>query len=117
MVALGACTTSPPARTGGGPGAATTAEPPPSPTPLPATEGTIGGLVRSEPFEVPEGRALRFDPDRDTTLEVTGNVVVRGLMEMRPRPGVEHVLRFVGVDESAFVGGGLTRSTRTWGCG
>ena len=26
---------------------------------------------------------------------------------MRPQPGVEHVLRFVDVDESAFVGGGL----------
>jgi hypothetical protein len=50
---------------------------------------------------------LRFDPTRDTTLEMTGNLVVRGRLEMRPEPGVKHVLRFVDVDESAFVGGGL----------
>jgi hypothetical protein len=69
--------------------------------------GTISGLIRSGPLEVRAGRTLRFDPTGDTTLEVTGNLVVRGRLEMRPAPGVEHVLRFVDVDESAFVGGGL----------
>jgi hypothetical protein len=69
--------------------------------------GTIDGLVRSGPLEVRSGRTLRFDPKRDTALEVTGNLVVRGRLEMKPEPGVEHVLRFVDVDESAFVGGGL----------
>jgi len=69
--------------------------------------GTIDGLIRSGPLEVRAGRTLRFDPTRDTTLEVTGNLIVRGRLEMKPQPGVEHVLRFVDVDESAFVGGGL----------
>jgi hypothetical protein len=70
-------------------------------------DGTIDGLIRSDPLEVREGRTLRFDPTRDTTLEVSGNLVVRGRLEMRPAPGVQHVLRFVDVEESAFVGGGL----------
>jgi hypothetical protein len=69
--------------------------------------GMIDGLVRSGPLEVRPGRTLRFDPTRDTTLEVTGNLILRGRLEMRPEAGVEHVLRFVDVDESAFVGGGL----------
>jgi hypothetical protein len=34
-------------------------------------------------------------------------MLVLGRLEMRPQPGVEHILRFVDVDESAFVGGGL----------
>jgi hypothetical protein len=85
----------------------------PSPNPTPAERtvaegrGTIHGQARSGPLDVPPGATLRFDPDRDTTLEIGGNLVVRGRLEMRPRPGVEHVLRFVGVDESAFVGGGM----------
>lgn len=58
-------------------------------------------------MEVPPGETLRFEPSADTTLELAGNLVVRGRLEMRPQPGVEHVLRFVDVDESAFVGGGL----------
>lgn len=70
-------------------------------------DNTIAGLVRSSSLEVEPGRTLRFDPTADTTLEVTGNLVVHGRLQMRPRPGVEHVLRFVDVDESAFVGGGL----------
>ncbi|HEY7661192.1 MAG TPA: hypothetical protein VIC58_11405 [Actinomycetota bacterium] len=69
--------------------------------------GTIAGRVAGEALEVPRGRTLRFDPNADTTLELTGNLIVRGRLEMRPRRGVEHVLRFVDVDESAFVGGGL----------
>lgn len=72
-----------------------------------AASGTIRGFSRADGIDVPSGETLRFDPSADTTLEVSGNVVVRGRLEMRPEPGVEHVLRFVDVDESAFVGGGL----------
>jgi hypothetical protein len=74
-----------------------------------ATEasGAIRGLRRAGALEVAPGDTLTFDPAADTTLELTGNLVVRGRLVMRPEPGVEHVLRFVDVDESAFVGGGL----------
>ena len=50
---------------------------------------------------------MRFDPSHDTTLEVSGNLIVRGRLVMKPNRGVRHVLRFVDVDEDAFVGGGL----------
>jgi hypothetical protein len=81
-----------------------------SPEPIQAVadaRGTIRGTTRSGPLRVAAGQTLRFDPGADTTLEVDGNLVVQGRLEMRPRPDVEHVLRFVDVDESRFVGGGL----------
>lgn len=61
-----------------------------------------------EGFVVPAGEVWAFDPDVDTEVIVSGNVIVEGTLEMKPASGaVEHVLRFDGVDESAFVGGGL----------
>jgi hypothetical protein len=78
-----------------------------SATRLRSPHGTIDGLFQADAFEVGRGETLRFDPTVDTTLEVRGNVVVLGRLEMRPEPGVEHVLRFIDVDETAFVGGGL----------
>lgn len=69
--------------------------------------GTIRGVTRAGALEIAPGETLRFDPSSNTTLELDGNLTVLGRLEMRPRPGVEHVLRFVDVDESAFVGGGL----------
>jgi hypothetical protein len=51
--------------------------------------------------------SLTFDPFVDVHLRSAGNVVVHGLLTMRPlAPSVEHRLTFIGVDESAFVGGG-----------
>lgn len=59
-------------------------------------------------FVIPAGEVWAFDPDVDTTVSVSGNVIVEGTLEMRPASGdIEHVLRFVDIDESAFVGGGL----------
>jgi len=59
-------------------------------------------------FEVPAGQTWVFDPDTATTVTVSGNVIVAGVLEMRPASGeIEHVLRFEGIDESAFVGGGM----------
>jgi hypothetical protein len=40
-------------------------------------------------------------------MELTGNLVVEGTLEMKPKPGVHHTLRFVDVDERRFVGGGM----------
>lgn len=52
--------------------------------------------------------ALHFDPDATRTLTSDGNVVVRGILQMRPRATqLQHVLRFPSVDERAFVGGGM----------
>jgi hypothetical protein len=67
-----------------------------------------GRVAVDEVLRVGPGEALRFDPDRSTTVTTSKNVVVEGLLEMRPsRPGVVHTFRFVDVDEGAFRGGGL----------
>lgn len=67
----------------------------------------IRGTVRLSRHTVGEGRTLRFDPSVDTTLVMSGNLVVLGTLEMRPRKGVTHTLRFVDIDETEFVGGGM----------
>jgi len=67
---------------------------------LPTTQ--VAGLT------VEPGATLVFDPDRSATLESTANVIVQGHLEMRPSsPEVQQTLRFVGVDEAAFKGGGM----------
>lgn len=73
-----------------------------------AAEVTVfsGDVSLPNGHTVASGDTVRFDPNRDTTVEVTGNFVVEGTLEMRPVDGVTHILRFVGVDESTFVGGG-----------
>ena len=54
------------------------------------------------------GGHVVVDPSRSVTIRTTGNVEVCGLLEMRPAsPQVEHLLRFDGIDESRFVGGGM----------
>lgn len=59
-------------------------------------------------FVVPAGDTWVFDPNVDTKVTVSGNVIVEGTLEMAPASGdVEHLLVFEGVDDSAFVGGGM----------
>lgn len=51
---------------------------------------------------------LRFAPDRSVSLGSSANIVATGLLEMIPADGeTTHVLEFLGVDESQFVGGGV----------
>jgi hypothetical protein len=65
-----------------------------------------GSVSFSGSLTVQIGQILRFDPNAHTTVEITGNLVVLGTLEMKPAPGIQHTLKFVGVNESAFVGGG-----------
>jgi hypothetical protein len=52
--------------------------------------------------------SLAFDPAVSVTIGSTANIVVAGNLQMRPgSPSVEHVVEFLGVDEAAFLGGGL----------
>ena len=73
-----------------------------------AATDTIDGTVGPRgTMTVAEGDTLRFDPNRDTTLIMTGNLIVRGTLIMEPANGnVEHVIEFRG-NENNFVGGGL----------
>lgn len=82
----------------------------------PSGSGTIertrvmvsGDQSYPEGFTIPADESWVFDPEVDTTVTVSANVVVLGELVMQPASeDVEHALIFEGVDESAFVGGGM----------
>ena len=65
-----------------------------------------GDVTMPEGFTVPAGETWMFDPAASTTVAVGANVVIEGILQMRPaHAGIVHTLRFDGVDETAFVGG------------
>jgi hypothetical protein len=69
---------------------------------------TLSGNVSRASLTVAAGETLEFDPNQDTTLTLTGNLIVQGTLRMRPaNPGIEHIIRFANVNEAAFVGGGM----------
>jgi hypothetical protein len=78
----------------------------------------VDGIVEARTVTVPSGSTLEFDPLSSGRLEAHGNVVIEGTLKMRPSSHqISHVLQFVGVDESAFVGGGhrvLDTDTGLW---
>jgi hypothetical protein len=64
----------------------------------------VVGTLRIAP-----GGSLTFDPAASHVLESRGNFVVQGMLVMEPaQPSVSHRLLFSGVDESKFVGGGMS---------
>lgn len=70
-------------------------------TVLPCGTTSVAGLT------VAAGDVLEFPASCSATLESSGSVVVYGTLRMRPASAdVTHTLRFVGVDEAAYVGGG-----------
>lgn len=58
-------------------------------------------------IQIMEGGELYMDPSSSVTIESTGNIVVHGLFSLRPSSSVVHKVRFLGVNEAAFVGGGM----------
>ena len=63
----------------------------------------VGGIIIQ-----PTG-VLEYDTGRSTTVDTSGNVVNAGRLVMRPSAdAIIHRLRFVGVQESAYVGGGMS---------
>ncbi|MGW4382685.1 hypothetical protein [Kitasatospora sp. NPDC004531] len=52
--------------------------------------------------------SLVFAKDRSLTLESAGNVEVRGVLALAPETAHTHTLRFPGIDERRFQGGGMT---------
>ena len=57
-------------------------------------------------YTVAAGQTVELDPNANTTVTLSGNLVVQGILRSHPAPGVTHVLRFTGITESSFVGGG-----------
>lgn len=51
---------------------------------------------------------MEFDPRTSVTITTTKNVVVTGKLISRPNPNVTHLINFVKIDESKFIGGGDT---------
>jgi hypothetical protein len=63
---------------------------------------TVAGVV------IAPGAQLVFDPTKSVTLTTKGNVENQGTLTLRPSSGaVRHTITFAGVNESAFVGGGM----------
>lgn len=70
----------------------------------------IDGDVQARTITVPVGSMLEYHPDVSAAVTVSGNVVIEGLLRMQPSAHeVEHVLRFVGIDETKMVGGHTDR--------
>jgi len=68
---------------------------------------TVDTAARARQVRVAEGGTLAFAEDKSASLELRGNLVVEGALEMvAPDPAVQQTIRFVGVDEGAFRGGG-----------
>ncbi|MDX1449510.1 MAG: hypothetical protein R3246_10670, partial [Acidimicrobiia bacterium] len=66
------------------------------------TDAAVAGV------EVRPGGHLTFAPEHSVLLESSGNVIVHGNLTIVPDgPEIEHVLRFIDIDESAVVGGGM----------
>jgi hypothetical protein len=64
--------------------------------------------VRVAGVVIKAGSALIFAPEKNRTLETTGNVAVHGKLVMRPaNQNIVHRLRFIGVSERRFAGGGM----------
>ncbi len=74
-----------------------------------ANAATISGSQTRSAFTVAAGDTLVFDPNQNTTLTMTGNLIVRGTLIMKPANGnIRHTIRFTGINENNFVGGGMT---------
>ncbi|HSE56940.1 MAG TPA: G8 domain-containing protein, partial [Candidatus Paceibacterota bacterium] len=50
---------------------------------------------------------LQFDPTKNTTLQSTKNIVIKGTLEMHPNTSaVQQTIQFIGINEDTFIGGG-----------
>lgn len=68
----------------------------------------LDGDVAVAGVTVERGGVLIFDPERETTLRTSGNIVIEGLLEMQPATHrVSHRIVFEGVDEEGFQGKGM----------
>ncbi|WP_315817002.1 G8 domain-containing protein [Paraflavitalea speifideaquila] len=69
---------------------------------------TIAGLIISK------GATLVFDSARSLSLQSTTNIVVEGILQMRPAAASHiHTLRFINIDETKFEGGMNVMNTDT----
>ena len=65
-----------------------------------------GALSLPAGHTIPADHTVELAPNADTTVTLGGNLVVEGTLRSQPASGVTHTIRFTGIDESKFVGGG-----------
>ncbi len=63
-------------------------------------------LLLTELLEI-EG-TVALDPTKNITITTNKNIILTGKLISKPNPDVTHLIKFTGVDESKFVGGGDT---------
>jgi hypothetical protein len=51
---------------------------------------------------------LTLDPTKNITITTTKNIIVTGKLISKPEPQVVHLIKFTGINENNFVGGGDT---------
>ncbi len=57
-------------------------------------------------YTVGSNETVELDPNTDTFVTMTENLVVKGILRSKPAAGVTHTIRFTGINEAAFAGGG-----------
>lgn len=74
----------------------------------PNTLVVFSGVTTVAGITVAPSSALAFDPKKSGSLNSSANVVVNGVLSIRPSSAaVNHSLTFIGVDNNKFVGGGM----------
>jgi hypothetical protein len=63
------------------------------------TDATIAGMQVNG--------ILFFDPAKSVTITSTKNILINGLLQMAPANSTLHSIRFTGIDETKFGGGGM----------
>jgi hypothetical protein len=98
--------------------------PGPSDTPLISSGHTVTYDLATASYagvSISSGATLQFDAGRNATLQSSANVVVEGKLSMRPSSAsIVHILQFINIDESKFVGGGMdviTADVGLWAMG
>lgn len=67
------------------------------------TTATLSGV------NVNNGGTLSFDPSKTTTLQSNRNIIIEGNLLMRPSSAaIVHTIRFININESLMVGGGMS---------
>lgn len=71
-----------------------------------STQTLSSDLTISEVLEITG--TLTLDPNKSVTISTSKNIILTGKLIMKPaRPDIIHTIRFTGVNETAFVGGGM----------
>lgn len=65
-----------------------------------------GSMSLPAGYTIGSNATVELAPNVDTTVTLGANLIVAGTLRSKPAPGVTHVIRFTGIDETKFVGGG-----------